>query len=209
MHVTDRLTSAERRRARIVAPTAALLALVLAMAACGDGEQEVLSGAPVPTSQGPIHIAGSDGRIEIRGVDYAYEGLSDALEADTVPAGSELSFSNASETEVHEMIVVRIDRGEVRRIEELLQLPKMARDRALQVQGVALALPGEQGVVVEGDLILREPGRYALFCTVPIGADPQAYRETTASPLTQGPQNVTGRPPHFTAGMSAQLTVVG
>ena len=68
-----------------------------------------------------------------------------------------------------------------------------------------LAMPGEEGFAVLGDGTLSEPGRYVILCGIPIGADPQAYLD--AATEAGGPPDVPGGPPHFTAGMFAELIV--
>ncbi len=42
--------------------------------------------------------------------------------------------------------------------------------------GVSVAPPEAPGNVVEGELVLDEPGRYALLCFIPTGADPDGCR---------------------------------
>jgi hypothetical protein len=58
---------------------------------------------------------------------------------------------------------------------------------------------------VLGDGTLHEPGRYVVLCGIPLGADPQAYLD--AAQTSDGPPDVPGGPPHFTAGMFAELVV--
>jgi len=74
---------------------------------------------------------------------------------------------------------------------------------------VSIAFPGEEGMAVVGSPTLTEPGRYALICAIPTGADPQAYRDLFAAPPSdnEGPPDIPGGPPHFTQGMFAELTV--
>ncbi len=69
-----------------------------------------------------------------------------------------------------------------------------------------VAPPGEAGFPVVGDGSLTEPGRYAIMCFIPIGADPAEYL-AAAQAATSEPPQVAGGPPHFTAGMFAELTV--
>jgi hypothetical protein len=70
---------------------------------------------------------------------------------------------------------------------------------------VLLAAPGGEQIAAVGDGTLAEPGRYLLFCAIPIGADPQEYLE--AAQTSDGPPQVDGGPPHFTAGMYGEVTV--
>ncbi|MEQ9161428.1 MAG: hypothetical protein RLN74_01900, partial [Ilumatobacter fluminis] len=58
-----------------------------------------------------------------------------------------------------------------------------------------------------GDGTLSEPGRYVLMCFIPIGADPDEYLAAVAAAGGGKPDGVAGGPPHFTAGMYAELVV--
>jgi hypothetical protein len=57
-----------------------------------------------------------------------------------------------------------------------------------------------------GDGTLSEPGRYGVFCAIPVGADPDEYLDAAAT-SQGGPPEVEGGPPHFTQGMYGELTV--
>jgi hypothetical protein len=71
---------------------------------------------------------------------------------------------------------------------------------------VALAPPGEDGMFVVGDGTITEPGRYAVICAIPVGADPEEFMAAAAE-ASSGPPQVEGGPPHFTQGMYAELVV--
>jgi hypothetical protein len=58
-----------------------------------------------------------------------------------------------------------------------------------------------------GDGTLVEPGRYAIACFIPTGADPAEYLEAAAQTEEGPPQGVAGGPPHFVQGMVAELVV--
>ena len=202
-----------RRRRRRIGILAASVALTLGLAACGDDDDDAAtttteapedSTTVQPTTTESTSGGASGETVEITGVDYTFQGV-----PETVSAGTELTFTNASEREVHELVAMRIDDDETRPLEELLGLPEEEAAQVTQFQGVAVALPGEDGMVVEGDLILDEPGTYALLCFIPTGADPQAYRDLMANPPSEGegPPDIPGGPPHFTNGMVAELTV--
>ncbi len=164
----------------------ALACLALLVAACGDDEAE-------PES------------VEIVGINYEYEGV-----PETLAVGSDLSFRNDADNEVHEIVVVRINDDETRPIEELAQLPP-EEGQASTVIGVSVALPGETGTVVEGDdLVLDQPGRYALLCFIPLGSDVDLARQLLSGPPPEGegpPPTLGEGPPHVTAGMFAEFTV--
>jgi uncharacterized cupredoxin-like copper-binding protein len=144
---------------------------------------------------------GMDAAITVNAVDYAFEDL-----PATVPAGTKLAFHNTSTAELHELVVLGpIPAEETRSVEELLALPE---DQLPPIEPVmvALAPPGEEGMFVVGDGTVTEPGRYAVICAIPIGADPAEFM-AAAQESSSGPPEVEGGPPHFTAGMYAELIV--
>lgn len=164
----------------------------------------------VITATGCASTASDPGRgddpdpIEVTAVDYGYEGI-----GDTVPVGTELSLSNESDAEVHEIVLVELPEGEDRAVEDLAQLPE---DEVLDLvaehsTAVSIAPPGEDGELVRGDLKLDEPGRYALLCLIPTGADPDEFME--ALPESDGPPDVDGGARHTVNGMWAELMVEG
>lgn len=164
------------------AVAAALLALVVG--ACGRTGTE-------PTT------------IEVTALDYAYQGL-----PQTVPAGSTLTMSNDSTREVHELVAIRLPEDETRAVADLVADSEALPALFPHVTTVIVAPPGEDGVAVEGTGELVEPGRYAIICVIPTGADPQAYI-TAAAESEGGPPDVPGGPPHIVHGMFAELTVTG
>jgi len=142
--------------------------------------------------------------IEVTGVDYAFEGLPDAIEAGTV-----LTFVNGSEVEFHEMVVLAIPDGEDRSVEELLGLPPEESDAIfanVEPALVAVAMPGEAGMAVVGDGTISEAGRYAVVCFIPVGADPEVVAAAMQGPA-DGPPDLGDGPPHAMQGMWAELTV--
>jgi hypothetical protein len=162
----------------------AVLAVALVAVACGSG--------PEP------------GSVAITGVDYAFEGV-----PETVPAGSTLTLTNASDVEVHEIVAIRISEDSDLSVAQLVELPEDELDAHL-VPGppatVIVALPAEDGMAVVGDGTLTEPGRYALVCFIPQGADPQELLAAFESE-EEGPPDIDGGPPHAFLGMFAELTV--
>ncbi len=126
---------------------------------------------------------------------------------ETVPAGTKLTIENNAETELHELVAMRIADEETRPPAVLLELPEQ---ELLAVAGpnpttVLLAPPGEPQVAALGDGTLAEPGRYLLPCAIPTRVDPAEYLAAAAE--SAGPPDVDGGPPHFTHGMFAELTV--
>jgi len=159
-----------------------------AIAHCSDANTDADRGA-------------ADGVLEVGMVDYAFAGL-----PESVPAGTRLTVTNISEAELHEVVAFRLADDEERSVAELAGLPP---DELLAALGephtVLLAAPGGPTIPAVGDGILAEPGRYALFCFIPTGADIDEY--LTAAATSDGPPQVDGGPPHFVHGMHAELTV--
>jgi len=124
-----------------------------------------------------------------------------------VPAGTQLSVTNTSDVELHELVAFRLPDGEQRTIDELLQLaPQEFESIVGHPAMVLIARPGEDGVAALGDGRLTEPGRYVILCGIPIGADPDEYLAAAAE-ANGAPPAVAGGPPHFTQGMVAELSV--
>ena len=181
--------SARAGRARY--PTALMVALALAGAGC-EADEEHLDADPGP--DGP-------GTIEVVGVDYAFEGV-----PESAAVGSGLTFRNDSDVEAHELVLVALPEGERRPVSEIVQLPPPESGPVLDNEvGVSVAAPEEEGRAVAGELTVDEPGRYALLCTMPIGADPDDV--VAAASREGGPGELEDGPPHTDEGMYAELTV--
>ena len=173
-----------------------VVALVLSLIACSAEEPNAATDAPA-TSR-PLAT------VTVTGVDYAYRGLPESVEA-----GTTLAFENESTTEVHELVAIRLPEDEARPVSELVQLrPEKLAAFFPGVETVLIAPPGSDGFAVEGTGELTEPGRYAIVCVIPTGADPDEYL-TAAAESKGGPPEVAGGPPHIVNGMFAELTVTG
>jgi hypothetical protein len=61
-------------------------------------------------------------------------------------------------------------------------------------------------MAVVGDGTLTEPGRYAVVCFIPVGADPDKVVAAMQSESSTPPDLGDG-PPHISAGMFAELSV--
>lgn len=89
-----------------------------------------------------------------------------------------------------------------------MKLPEAQQDAVLgggQPAMVLIAPPGGgEFIKAVGDGKLTEKGRYAVVCFIPTGADPQAYLN---APLSDGPPQVAGGPPHVAQGMFGEITV--
>ncbi|MCB1017439.1 MAG: hypothetical protein KDB10_20295 [Acidimicrobiales bacterium] len=167
-------------------------------AACGD---DAGASAP-PTTVGHEHTSDDHDAmtVEIDGVDYRFEHV-----PESVPAGTRLSFTNRSAKELHELVAFRVDTDEP--LDDLLALPQDELERQLGIPTAVLVQPpgAPEAFAAVGDGTLTEPGRYVLLCTIPQGADPEAY--VAAAQAAQGgrPEGFDGAP-HFTLGMAAEVT---
>ena len=217
------------RAPRRLASLAIAGVLALSLAACGGDDDDdagsdttaaaaATTDAPAATTEEPVETTEAGGApttphtsdhgdhptIAVDGIDYGYENLPAEIEAGTV-----LTFTNQSDTEFHEMVVIRIPDDETRPVEELALLPQEESDAifaSTMPALVSVAAPGEEGMPVVGDGVISEPGRYAVVCFIPIGADPQVVLDAMQSESSTPPDLGDG-PPHITAGMYAELVV--
>src|SRR5690606_22931399 len=139
-------------------------------AACGGDNDH-----PTPTRAGPM--VG-----EVVAVDFGFAQL-----PETVPAGTRLTLRNDASGELHELVAFRLDDDETRTIDELVALPPQDMQAALgEPTTVILAPPASEQIAVPiGDGTLSEPGRYAILCLIPTGADADEY--LTAAARSDGP----------------------
>lgn len=180
--------------------------LALALTGCGDDTPEEVAATPTteeePTATAEPTASEAGGTVEITAVDYEFEDV-----PESVASGTELTLTNASTEEVHEMVVFRVDDDQTMSLDEIVQTAAEESDGPppewLQFAGVGVALPGETGFAPEGPVVLEEPGRYLLLCFIPTGADPAAFEDTEATEVPQ----VEGGPPHVAEGMAAELMV--
>jgi len=145
-----------------------------------------------------------EGTIEITGQDYAFEGV-----PEIVASGAELTFTNGSDAEFHEMVMFRVVDGEERSLEELLELPEEESGALIEFQGVLVAMPGESGFSPEAEgtaVPVGEAGRYGIVCFIPQGADPAAVEEAMSG-VTEGPPDLGDGTPHAFLGMAAEFQV--
>jgi hypothetical protein len=187
-------------RTRSLTATGAV-ALALLAAACGDGSTSAASttsttSAP-PTTPEPAPV------IDVLARDYRFDGI-----PATIATGSQLTLTNTSEAEVHELIAFRLPDTETRTVAELMALPRAELEAVFQgpPSMVLVAPPASGGFPAVGTGVLTEPGRYLAFCAIPVGADPAAYLAAAQAAGGQ-PTGVAGGPPHFVAGMATELVV--
>jgi len=118
--------------------------------------------------------------VDVTGVDYAFEDVPETIEAGTVA----FNFTNAAESEEHEMIVFRRADGVTLGFEELLELGEEESADKIEFKTVAFAPPGGEGAT----LAELDPGAYAMVCFIPVGGGEEG-------------------PPHFTQGMIQEFSV--
>ncbi len=170
-----------RRRGWLLVLAAGALGL---LSACGGASSE-------PTT------------VEVSAVDFAFEDL-----PASVAAGSTLTLTNDAETELHELVALRLPDDENRSAADIVANPGDVVALFPNVATVIIAPPGEDGMPVVGTGMLTEPGRYLIICAIPTGADPGEYL-VAAAESEGGPPDVPGGPPHFVNGMFGEITVEG
>lgn len=195
--------------------------LALGVAGCGDDDSDddaastaTTEAAETPSTDGdatttteaaadPDEPADAE-PVEVVAEDYRFVGLDDSI-----PAGTTLTLANASTVELHELVALKLADDETRSADELVALGE-----GLQAlfQGppaaVLIAPPGGEGFAAVGDGTLSEPGRYLILCSIPTGADPEAYL-AAAQESQGGPVDVPGGPPHLVQGMYTEVEVTG
>ncbi len=119
--------------------------------------------------------------VDVTGVDFAFEGVPETIEAGTVA----FKFTNATEAdEEHEMIVFRRADGVTLGFEELLELSEEESADKIEFKTATFAPPGGEGAT----LAELDPGAYAMVCFIPVGGGEDG-------------------PPHFTQGMLQEFSV--
>lgn len=188
-----------RRIRRCVVPIA--LSALLTLSACATDDPEDTE--PTPTEEASPEATATSTGLEVTGQDYSFTGI-----PATIEAGTQVTFTNASAEEAHEIVAFNVPATESRPVAELFQLPEAELNAALGGPPVfvIIAAPEEDGMAVVGDGTLQEPGRYVFACFIPVGADPQEYMAAAQQSGDEAPV-VEGGPPHFTEGMFAEATV--
>lgn len=172
----------------------ALLGLIAAGCASESAEQTTTTFEPTTTEA-------SAQSVEVTAVDFAYIDLPAEVEA-----GTAFTLNNEAESELHELVAVKLSEDETRSVGELVMLP-MEELGAIVEAGlttVILAPPGGENIVPVGDGTLQEPGRYAIICFIPTGIAPQEYLDAVAE---TGEPPMSDSPPHFVHGMLGEVTV--
>lgn len=160
-----------------------------------------LAAAPLLAACGEEHGAAADGGVlTVELTDFSFGDL-----PDEVPAGTRLAVENASTTELHELVAIRLADGDDRPAADIIHHDLDAVMAGGPPATVLLAPPVGEPIAAVGDGTLTEPGRYLILCAIPTGADPQAYLQAAAT--SDGPPDVPGGPPHLAHGMFDDLVV--
>ena len=197
---------------RICTVIAAVTAVSL-LAACGnddpttpDDTEAATDAATEPTEPATSEPTGAGGDAAvITAIDYEYEGV-----PATVAAGTQLTLTNESTEELHELVAFKLPDGEERPLEELAALSECEFNALVAgpPTAVLIAPPGgAPQIPALGDGTLTEPGRYMLACFIPQGADPEEYMEAAQNAGSEPPQVEGTGPPHIALGMVGEITV--
>ena len=102
-------------------------------------------------------------KAEVKGVDFAYEGVKASYD----PGEIRMKFLNEGKEE-HELVLVKKNPGVKESFDELLQLPEEKAASKVEFLGGEEAAPGEEAFV-NADLT---PGDYLIVCFIPEGSLP-------------------------------------
>jgi hypothetical protein len=104
-------------------------------------------------------------KLDVDGVDYAYEELPAELDAGRVA----LRFTNETESgDPHELVLIKRPDGDTRSVADVARLSMDELMGEYQMAGVAFADAKGSSFVTFLDL---EPGRYIAMCNIPTGGD--------------------------------------
>jgi hypothetical protein len=153
---------------------------------------------PVFPEDDTVEAAG-DPTVSIVGEDYAFEEVPERADV-----GTRLTFRNDAD-EPHELVLLRLNE-DAPPVEEFAQMPPEEGQPYADLVGVSIAMPGQPGVMREGELLLDDPGTYVLLCGFPTGVTPEHVKENFAGPPGGPPAEEFG-PPHVAQGMFATIEV--
>ena len=195
---------------RRIIPLSFIVLAAFAMSACGDDADGAGDDpAPVETPAGePADEPAPSGddptasALAVTMHDFHYGDL-----PASVPVGTALTVSNASPGEMHEFVAFRLDDGDDRSADEIMNGDVESLLGGAMPTMVLLAPPeSDEQIVAVGEPVFSEPGRYLVLCSIPTGADPEEFM--AAAQGSDGPPQVDGGQPHFMNGMYAVIDVV-
>lgn len=197
------MTNVRTQRVTRRATITLALAVVLVAAACSGDDADTTSTTTTDTTSTTTTDDAPSRAVEVEAIDFAYVGL-----PAQVDAGTEFRLVNSSEVELHELVAIKLPDDETRSVAEIVALPPEEVATFFSgVVAVVIAPPAGDGFPVVGTGVLTEPGRYAIICAIPTGADPDEYLAAAAE--SDGPPEVDGGPPHFVHGMIGEVVVNG
>jgi hypothetical protein len=156
-----------------------------ALLASFDGDQDAMASPEFRTADAEIGeavLASCDtvADLDVRGIDFAFEGIPDELDAGRVS----IAFTNETEqAEPHEVLLMKRLDGADEPVTELLELPE--EELFAKVAPMAVAYADEAGGT-NVTLVDLEPGAYIAICMIPTLGD---------------------GPPHSANGMVDEFTV--
>lgn len=214
------MTTPVHRSRRFAVVAVSLAALSMPLAACSDDDDETPTTTDdttqtdaedaAPAAADPVADDTDNTDTQATGgnvVEIVMRDFEFANVPDSVPAGTQITVINEAEDELHEVVAFRLPDDEERPVSELVHLDPDALTAVLgEPATVLLAAPSGPQIDAVGDGTLTEPGRYAIMCFIPTGADVDEYLAAAAQSEGGAPE-VEGGPPHFVHGMFAELLV--
>jgi hypothetical protein len=154
-----------------------------AVQSLNEGDAEAFNADSVIETYGELLSGSSEPcefeEVAVTGVDYAFEGVPESMDAGTVS----FTFTNEGE-EPHEMLIFRKVDGVTESFDEIFSGPEEESEGKIEFTGATFAEPGQEGAALT-DL---STGDYAMVCFVPVGGGEEG-------------------PPHFTEGMVQEFKV--
>ena len=126
-------------------------------AACGDDDE----GSEDTTTT--TEATADPEAVEVTAVDYAYEGL-----PETIEAGTQLTLTNESDVELHELVAFLLAEDEERTVEEIPGLPEAELGELFAGEPAAVLLaPPSGGEMIPAVATAPSAIRVATSCSAP------------------------------------------
>lgn len=126
--------------------------------------------------------------LDVVAVDFGYEGVPDTVS----PGMVAVSLENASDVELHELVLIRKNDDVTESFDELLELPEEEAMVMTSTVGHVFAPPQGEGTT----FVELDEGEYLAICFIPEGAS-----------MDDGPDDEPTGPPHFALGMLTEFSV--
>ena len=157
------------------------------------GSDEAFEKPEVQKAEDDVHAFDLEncdwGRVDATGLDYAFDGIEDEVDAGAV------SFDLKNDgKEMHEMSILRKAPGTTETFDQLLELEEdQLGEKVVFVVHVGPTKPGDNDYEVAN----LEPGDYLAACAFSVGSTPEKF---------DAEEEVEGEP-HFKRGMKKEFTV--